>query len=142
MIDCRRIQLRSINNVKQGKDHDDIFSSDDGSKDDLSWWSSCPDNLTPLSFIPLFPDLAIYTDASRKDWGACLSLGFSAAGIWPPGFHYHINYLELKAIYNGLLALLPHVKNCGVKIMSDNIYSVFYINKLRGTHSPKCPSLH
>ena len=53
-----------------------------------------------------------------------------------PGFDYYINYLELKAIYNGLLALLPHVNNCAVKIMSDNICAVFYINLLGGKHSP------
>ena len=65
-----------------------------------------------LSVSYHFPDLIIYADAFRKGWGACLSSGFSAAGIWPPGCDYHINYLELKAIYNGLLALLPHVKDC------------------------------
>ena len=32
--------------------------------------------------------------------------GFSAAGIWPPGFDYLINHLELKAIYYSLLAVL------------------------------------
>ena len=39
----------------------------------------------------------------------------------PPGFYYHIDYVGLKAFYNVLLALLPHVKDCAVKIMSDNI---------------------
>ena len=93
--------------------------------DDLSWWSSCPDNLTPPSFTPFSPDLTIYTDASWKgwEWGAWgiwgISSGFSAAGIWYPGFDYHINYVELKATYNGLLALLPHVKDCAVKTRSD-----------------------
>ena len=42
----------------------------------------------------------------------------------------------LKAIYNDLLDLLPYAKDCAVKIMSDNICVVFYINKLEGTHSP------
>ena len=49
--------------------------------------------------LPFSPDLTIYTDASQKGWGACLSSGFSTAGIWPPGFDYHINYLELEEIY-------------------------------------------
>ena len=52
---------------------------------------------------------------------------------WPPGFDY--NYLELVANYYGLLALLAHVEDCPVKIMSNNICAVFYINKLRGWFS-------
>ena len=68
----------------------------------------------------------MYTDTLRKGWRACLSLDFSAAGIWPPGFDYHISYPELKAIYKSLLAILPHVKDCAVKIMSEVIISVLY----------------
>ena len=73
--------------------------------------------ISVLSFILFSPDLAIYTDASRKSWGdaSFTFSGFLAARIWPPGFDYHINYLELKAIYYGLLVLLPHVKDCAVK---------------------------
>ena len=40
----------------------------------------------------------------------------------------NFNYLELKAIYNNLLTLLPHVKDSVAKIMSDNMCAVFYIN--------------
>ena len=77
----RRIQLRYIDKVKQGKDYKDIFSFDDGSINNWSWWTFCPDSITPLSFIPFSPESTIYTDASRKGWRACLSSGFSAAGI-------------------------------------------------------------
>ena len=34
-------------------------------------------------------------------------------------------------------SLLPHVKDCAVKIMSDNICTVFYMNELGGTHCPQ-----
>ena len=34
----RRIKLRYIDNVKQGKDYKDFFSFDESSMDDLSWW--------------------------------------------------------------------------------------------------------
>ena len=57
-----------------------------------------------------------------------------------PGFDYYINYLELKANYNDLPTLSPRVKDCAVKIMSNNICAAFYINKLGETHSPKCLS--
>ena len=54
--------------------------------------------ISVLSFILFSPDLAIYTDASRKSWGdaSFTFSGFLAARIWPPGFD--INYLELKAM--------------------------------------------
>ena len=135
LLHYRGIQLRYIDHLKQGNNYNDLFSFDDDSMEDLSWSSSCPHNLT-LSFIPFSTDPTIYIDASRKSWEACLSSGFSGAGIWPSGFDYHINHFELTAIYNGLLASLPYVKYCAVKIMSDNICAVFHINKLRGTHSP------
>ena len=47
-----------------------------------------------------------------------------------------MNYLELRVFYLELLALLPHVKDCAVKIMPDNICAVLYTNKLGGTHPP------
>ena len=48
-----------------------------------------------------------------------------------------LNSKPSKGLLKGLLALLPHTKDDAVKIISDNICSVFYINKLGGTHSPQ-----
>ena len=62
----RRIQLRYIDNLKQGNDYIDLFSFDGGSMDDLSWWFSLPDSLTSLSFISFCLELAIYTELYRK----------------------------------------------------------------------------
>ena len=56
--------------------------------------------------------------------GSLPVLVFSVAGTWPPVFDKHINYLEFKAIYYGLLALLPHIKDYAVKLYL--IISVLY----------------
>ena len=49
----------------------------------------------------------------------------------------HINFLELKAIYLSIIHFLPLLKNSYILIKSDNSTSVFYLNKMGGTHSKK-----
>ena len=130
----RHIQLSLIEHQKGGLSWDDYFSFDKYSYSELMWWASCPSSLAPACIFPFVTDISLYTDASLSGWGGYLSSGFSASGVWSNKFE-HINSLELKAILNSVLALLPHIRNSSVRLLCDNISSVFYVNKFGGTQS-------
>ena len=78
---------------------------------------------------------AIFTDASKEGWGACINER-TARGTWfLPGSMLHIYYLELKAVF---LALQEFQDLCIYKIViveTDNTTVVSYINKEGGRKS-------
>ena len=135
-LHLRGIQFCFLDHRFADPNWDSPFSPDDSCLADLHWWSSCPNPLPSTPLSPFTSSLSLFTDASNSGWGAFLSIGFSASGLWSPSDSAHINHLELKAILLGLHSLLPHLKNKYLKIYSDNSSSVFYINKKGGTHSP------
>ena len=47
----------------------------------------------------------------------------------------HINNLKLLAVFNCVGSFLDELKNSKLRILSDNITTVYYINKLGGTQS-------
>ncbi|KAJ8913099.1 hypothetical protein NQ315_006601 [Exocentrus adspersus] len=76
--------------------------------------------------------LTIYTDASLTGWGASCK-GQIASGAWSPSeSHFHINYLELLAVLNGLKSFAKEPKNCNILLRVDNITAISYINRMGG----------
>ena len=136
----RKLQLCFLENRSRTPHWDDYFNLDDGAIADLNWWSTCSSCLSPASLHSFEYSISLYTDSSNLGWGATLSNGMSTSGLWSEEIaNNHINFLELKCIHLAFLALLPHLKNRSVRLLSDNIVSVFYINKIGGTHSfPLC----
>ena len=109
---------------------------------DLEWWvseSSCRLNGCPIQLPPI--DLTVWSDASKKGWGATYQ-GISTGGHWSvEEAQWHINILELRAATLALKALLqsqesqhPPLKHIHLRI--DNTTAVAYINKRGGTRSP------
>lgn len=80
----------------------------------------------------------LYTDASTRGWGASLD-GNTTGGRWSASeSHYHINYLELKAVYLGLQALCKNLNQSHIKVLTDNTTAVAYIRNMGGSHSLPC----
>ena len=77
----------------------------------------------------------ITTDASLSGWGATHE-GRSARGLWAPAMKkFHINYLELMAIYLALKQFEPLLLGCHVLIKTDNTAALYYLNKQGGLSS-------
>ena len=58
------------------------------------------------------------------------------------GGEYHINYLELKAIYLAITAYRNSWAGCKhIRIRSDNRYAIAYINNMGGLVSNSCDHL-
>ena len=55
--------------------------------------------------------------------------------------HYHINYLELLAVYLALQMFVKNKENVTVQMQTDNISAMTYINRRGGTRSPSLTAL-
>lgn len=106
---------------------------------ELDWWEkNLPTAYNVISEKP--PDLIIETDASLLGWGAyCPSLKSKASGQWSSEEKdTHINVLELTAIKFGLHTLCKNIRCKHIRIMTDSITAVSYVNAMGGTHSQPC----
>ena len=84
-------------------------------KADLSWWINNVDSSFKKIVQPT-PDMTLTTDASTKGWGAVYGEQ-KTGGPWSleeQGFH--INYLELKAIWLGLKSLCNNLRQTHIRI--------------------------
>ena len=80
------------------------------------------------------------TDASRKGWGAVLGSS-RTGGRWDQAEREEsnsINVLEINAVYLGLKSLCRDLRNCHIRVWTDNTTAVAYINHMGGSHSEGC----
>lgn len=103
----------------------------DKSKEDMGWWLK---NL-PKSFCSLEQpdfDVTIFTDASRSGWGAKME-DQEAFGFWDKKeLTYHINVLELRAVYLALKSFEKDLRSKRILLRIDNKTAIAYINKMGG----------
>ena len=87
---------------------------------------------------PLHPvkhALQIFTDASKEGWGTYLN-AHTARGTWSlPESKLHINYLELKAVFQALKEFQEFCSDKLVLVATDNTTLGSYINKEGGMRS-------
>ena len=90
-----------------------------------------------VSLKQVLPDLQMFSDSSRKSWGATLGHR-QVTGSWSEKERReHINVLELRAIYYALKEMEEVVKGKKVAIFSDNTTALSYIRRQGGTKSWK-----
>ena len=108
----------------------------------LQWWLKEDNVLQGQPLHPVKHALQIFTDASKKGWGAHLN-EFTARGSWSvPESKLHINYLELKAVFLALKEFQDLCVDKTVLVATDNTTVVAYINKEGGMRSgPLCALL-
>ena len=104
---------------------------------DIAWWKHNIFNaIRDITQHPI--DYTITTDASGEGWGASDSK-VTINGRWSESEKLsHINYLEMKAIFLSLKSLLPQQDSKHVRVFTDNITALTYINKKGGTVSKQC----
>lgn len=100
--------------------------------DDLNWWAknifSTYNNLQVKDF-----DKEIFTDASRTGWGAYCKDG-RTGGEWNESeLGFHINYLELLAVFFGLKCFASNMRDSCILLRVDNTTALSYINRMGGT---------
>ena len=83
------------------------------------------------------PDITIYTDSSTLGWGVTDGKNPSG-GRWKADKINHINVLELKAILMGVQTYCKGKNYKHVRVMSDNITAVSYVNNKGAIKSEFC----
>ncbi|XP_076438995.1 uncharacterized protein LOC143277910 [Babylonia areolata] len=74
------------------------------------------------------PDAELYTDASNMGWGTHME-NHTASGTWfPHQQSWHINKLELEAVFLALQHFLPHVSHRSILLCTDNMTVACYLN--------------
>ncbi|XP_047993797.1 uncharacterized protein LOC125232207 isoform X1 [Leguminivora glycinivorella] len=102
---------------------------------DLDWWNK---NIATAN-NPMRTEnfkYEIFTDASRSGWGAVCG-NKRVNGLWKiVEMEYHINYLELFAVFLALKSLAADVTNCAILLRIDNTTAISYINRMGGIQFP------
>ena len=87
------------------------------------------------------PEQTLFSDASHYGWGA--HLGDSLAlGVWSPEKRrFHINHLEMVAVFLALQSFQQELSGSVVSLMSDNSTVVAYLRNSGGTRSESLSDL-
>ncbi|CAK1586996.1 unnamed protein product [Parnassius mnemosyne] len=102
---------------------------------DLQWWRKNVFS-TKTSFRITKYNYEIFTDACLTGWGACCN-NIRVGGRWKYNeLEYHINYLELLAIFLGIKCFVRDMSDCNILLRVDNTTAISYINRMGGIQFP------
>merc|ERR1739842_257866 len=90
---------------------------------------------SPQSFRPHIPSQTIMTDASSFGWSGVL-IPYRVSDVW--NFleaSFSINVLELLAVYKTLESFKDSLRNITVRILTDNMATLFCLKKMGSFHS-------
>ena len=139
LVPGSRLRMRSLQLAlrKQWnfKEEDLLIYWNQQCQEDLLWWTE--NNRLPAgcSLQELQPDLAFWSDASDKGWGAHLANHFTS-GLWSGEEKMmSINRRELRAARLGLQSFQELVQDKVVAIFIDNTTAVAYLKNQGGTVS-------
>lgn len=109
-------------------------------KKELQWWV---DNIVSSHNVITHgqPSNTLTTDASQNGWGAVYN-DTSTGGFWSDEEKsYHINYLELLAVFMGLQTFFKTHYNTHLRILTDNTTAIAVLNHMGTSHSDPCNRL-
>ena len=117
-----------------------LITLSDDCKSELKWWiENISTQIRVISHGN--PQITLFSDSSKKGWGAHNGKE-SIGGEWSLSEQeYHINYLELLALFFALKSFCSLVRNQHVRVFTDNSTAMVYVNKMGGTRSPLCNQL-
>uniref|UniRef100_A0AC35GWB7 Reverse transcriptase domain-containing protein n=1 Tax=Panagrolaimus sp. PS1159 TaxID=55785 RepID=A0AC35GWB7_9BILA len=99
------------------------------------FWLNADAEVFSRRILPPPISMVVRTDASTLGWG-CSFNGQKTGGRWSlEEAKLHINVLELRAALFGLQLACKGIKNVGIRLESDNVSAIAYINKRGGTKS-------
>lgn len=124
-------KLRYKNLLENENNFDAHIRLPESLKYEFHWWKkTIPHTEKPIILSNYRRE--IFTDASLTGWGA--SCGEARAhGFWnETEASYHINHLELIAIFMALKCFAKDLRDCSILLRVDNTTAVAYINKMGG----------
>uniref|UniRef100_A0A914YLL5 Reverse transcriptase domain-containing protein n=1 Tax=Panagrolaimus superbus TaxID=310955 RepID=A0A914YLL5_9BILA len=119
----------------KAKGFDAVLDLSSEAIDEARFWSAATLEVFSRRILPPPISMVVRTDASSLGWG-CAFIGQKSGGRWNlEEAKLHINILELRAALFGLQLACKGIKEVGVRLESDNISAIAYINKRGGTKS-------
>lgn len=116
-------------------DYDKIMTLSPLLEPDFTWWKTHINHASnPIRNGQYF--LEIFSDASMTGWGIACN-GERASGFWDAiEAKNHINFLELKAAFIGLMCFATNFTNKEILLRIDNTTAISYINRYGGIQYP------
>ena len=139
----RCLEKQKIQGLGKDKNYDRKIVLDRESILEINWWIV---NIRVKNGKRIRPEkvkFSCQTDASLSGWSIFDQDSEKYInGRWSVDeAKNQINYLELFAIFLGLTSLYKDVNNAHIKVFSDNVSAVAYINDMGGMASPKLNQL-
>lgn len=133
----KKLEIEKIRALKrEGDNFKSLMSVSAQGKKDLRWWISQADK-SVRKIGTRSPIATLITDASNLGWGAVFKQE-TAQGKWTEKEEgWHINEKELLAVLFGLKTLVHNLENCTLRVLSDNMTTVNYVNKMGGGKVPQ-----
>lgn len=126
--------------LNEHQSYDKIFRPSLDTVSDLVWWAKHVPTSSKSLVVPNY-DYVIFTDASQIGWGA-FSNNKRVNGAWKDSErNFHINYLELLAVFFGLKCFVADKADCNVLLRVDNTTAISYINRMGGVQFPHLNNL-
>lgn len=121
--------------LRNGNSYDRFMIIPSSLHEDLLWWKLHSNTaVQPIQATKYSTE--IFTDASTTGWGASCS-GCHTGGFWTKEEQsQHINYLELLAVYFGLMSFAKNKNNCHILMRVDNTTAISYVNRMGGIQYP------
>ena len=126
--------------LKHNGNYDENLCLSDEVYEDLNWWiRQLPTAVNPIRSQNY--TIEIFSDASTTGWGIYCN-DIKSRGWWSDEEKtHHINFLELKAAYYGLLCFAKDLRSCEILLRIDNTTAISYINKSGSIQFPKLSAL-
>jgi len=134
----RHLEREKIEALKRcGGNYENKMMLSLNSLKELAWWiNNLRESYRKITREE--PSSIIEVDASLKGWGAKYNKQITN-GVWSRSERdLHINCLELLAVLWGLTSLCINTRDIHLRVMSDNVTAVSYINEMGGCKSHEC----
>jgi hypothetical protein len=133
----RSMERNKIQGLGKSLNFNNRVTLSPGSIQELNWWINNVVANNGKRIRPLKVSYTCRSDSSLQGWG-----GFEvesekhASGRWSKKeSSFHINYLELLAIFYSLQSFYKDLQGVHILVQSDNVSAVSYINNMGGMNS-------
>ena len=139
----RALERNKVKGLGVNMNFDDTVVLSDSSTYELKWWLKNVISKNGKKIRPPKVSLRCRTDASLTGWGAIdMTSKISAQGRWSATeASFHINHLELLAMFFALQSLYSSKCSVHIEIQSDNVSAVSYCNDFGGMASEAMDSV-
>lgn len=105
--------------------------------EDFKWWINIFSDPEQSNIIRSdVAALEIFSDASLTGWGASCG-AYRTHGWWSEEDKtYHINFLELKAVFHALRCFASDLQNCQILLRVDNTTAITCVNRFGSIQYP------